>query len=210
MFINIFLVRSGETTWRAQGRLLGRRDMGLSPAGHTQAQAAAAALAGLEVSEVLSSPLSRAVQTAEYFSEQHRIQIARDQRLTDLDVGSWEGRFLRDAWENDEFRQSLTDERTTPAVERLEAVRARVVASVEQAVADNPVATNLILVSHAAPLRILLAHYLGMPLGHFHRLRVSPGAVSVLRFESDLQRMRVLAVNWAAPVTEIIAPRRAV
>jgi broad specificity phosphatase PhoE len=51
------------------------------------------------------------------------------------------------------------------------------------------------VVTHAGPIRVLLAELLGMPLGHYHRLRVSPGSISALRFDSDLGYARVLAVN---------------
>jgi probable phosphoglycerate mutase len=81
------LLRHGATDWNAAGRMQGRRDVALSEAGR-------AALAGLrpppEVAgfEWLSSPLVRAVETAELLSGQ---SPALEPRLVELDWGEWEG-----------------------------------------------------------------------------------------------------------------------
>jgi broad specificity phosphatase PhoE len=69
------------------------------------------------------------------------------------------------------------------------------VASVSQALADNELGANILIVSHAGPLRVLLAHYLGMNLIHYHRLRLSPASLSVLRFESEVGVPRILTIN---------------
>ena len=42
---------------------------------------------------------------------------------------------------------------------------------------------SVVLVSHGDPLRILLAHYLSMPLAAYRRLEIAPASVSVLRFD---------------------------
>ena len=84
------LLRHGATDWNAAGRMQGRRDVPLSQAGR-------AALAGLgpplEVAgfEWLSSPLVRAVETAELLSGQ---SPALEPRLVELDWGEWEGQTL--------------------------------------------------------------------------------------------------------------------
>jgi len=69
---------------------------------------------------------------------------------------------------------------------------------VSQALADNELGANIVIVSHAGPLRVLLAHYLGMNLVHYHRLRLSPASVSVLRFESEHGVPRILTINCTA------------
>jgi broad specificity phosphatase PhoE len=44
-------------------------------------------------------------------------------------------------------------------------------------------------------IRVLLAHYLGLGLGSYHRLRVTPGSLSVVRFHDDRELPRILAIN---------------
>ena len=55
--------------------------------------------------------------------------------------------------------------------------------------------TNIVIVSHAGPLRVLIAHYLGMDLANYHRLRVSMGGITALGFEGEKGVPRVLALN---------------
>jgi probable phosphoglycerate mutase len=59
-----FLVRHGETDWNREGRFQGKRDIPLNDLGNMQARAAAEALLSASVDRVVSSPLSRAAQTA--------------------------------------------------------------------------------------------------------------------------------------------------
>ena len=150
--------------------------------------------------------LMTATQGAEIFAERFGIDVARDQRLTDIDVGKWEGHALDEIADNDHFSDYLSCEAEAfPDGEAFESVHKRFVASVEQALIDNEPGSNIVIVTHAAPLRIALAHYLSIPLGHFHRLRVSHGAFSVLRFAADTRRPRVLATNWGAGLADLVA-----
>ncbi|MCA9665971.1 MAG: histidine phosphatase family protein [Myxococcales bacterium] len=199
-------MRACETNWRKTRRLLGRRDIPLADVGEQQSKHALTTLEGLEITEIMSSPLQRAMQSAEIFAERFGIDVARDQRLTDIDVGKWEGHALDEIADNDHFSDYLSCEAEAfPDGEAFESVHKRFVASVEQALIDNEPGSNIVIVTHAAPLRIALAHYLSIPLGHFHRLRVSHGAFSVLRFAADTRRPRVLATNWGAGLADLVA-----
>jgi broad specificity phosphatase PhoE len=202
----VFLVRNCETEWAKTQRVLGRRDLPLSDAGTQQAVAAAERLAKAEVAEVLSSPLLRAVETAERIATLHKIEVARDPRLTDFQAGRWEGMRYEDVLADQEFQSFLRDPRShsIPGGELLETVRERVVGSIEQALEDNDVGSNIVVVTHAGVVRVLLAHYLGMSLANYHRLRVGAGSISVLRFDSDRELPRVLAVNHGAALDGVL------
>ena len=63
--MSLWLARHGETEENAEGRILGRRDPPLSPAGVTQAEALAGRLRDAGVVAVWTSPLRRARETAE-------------------------------------------------------------------------------------------------------------------------------------------------
>ena len=54
---------------------------------------------------------------------------------------------------------------------------------------------TVVLVSHGDPLRILLAHYLSMPLASYRRMEVAPGYVSLLRLGAPFG-VRVMLLNW--------------
>jgi probable phosphoglycerate mutase len=207
MHTTVFLVRNGSTEWSREGKIAGRREIGLSAEGRQQADDAAQRLASADLSEVLSSPLPRAVETAEKIAAFHKLEVARDPRLTDFDAGRWEGQRHVDVLATEEYKRFLANPMSEriPEGEPLGAVRDRVISSLEQALSDNELGANIAVISHAGPLRILAAHYLGMDLANYHRLRLSPASVTVLRFDSVRGVPRLLAVNSLGDLRVTIA-----
>ena len=197
MNTTVFLVRHGETDWTRERRLLGQRDIELNADGLNQAHATAMALKGVEIAEVISSPLLRAVQTAEVIGGVCDMEVARDPRLIEMALGRWEGMPYDAALVDPGYQAFMDDpeESPVPGGERLRDVRDRAAAAVQQALADNPSRSNLIVVSHASVIRVLLTHYLGLGLTSFHRLRVSPGSLSILSFADDRELPRILSIN---------------
>lgn len=208
----VFLIRHGVTSWHGERRLLGRqKDLALSAEGVDQAERAAGYLAGITLGEVISSPLQRAMQTAQIIGERFAIEIARDPRLSDFDVGDWAGMGhdqIRALPEYAAFLANPAAERI-PGGENLEEVRRRAVAAIEQALEDNPSGDVIAVVTHSGVIRVLLAHYLGSALASYHRLSVAPGSVSVLAFSDDRGLPRILAINATAPLAALVAPRAA-
>ena len=205
METRVFLVRHGVTDWHRDKRVLGHRDIPLNADGVAQAERAAAALAGLPIAEVLSSPLCRALETAERIGKNAGIEVARDPRLIELRVGKWEGMTYADVAAHSEYKEFLADplSERIPGAESMLDVKTRAVAAVEQALEDNPSGDGIAVVTHAGIIRVLLTHYLGSPPANYHRLRVAPGSISVLSFRDGRQLPRVLAVNWAVDLTAV-------
>ena len=197
MYTTLFLVRNADTDFSRDRRVAGRRDIGLSAEGRAQAATIGRSLTGVDITEILSSPLPRAVETAEILAGLLGMGVVRDPRLVDFDAGQWEGRPHGEVAASPEYQRFLLNpiDESIPGGERLIEVRERIVAAVSQALSDNELGANILLVSHAGPLRVLLAHYLGMSLVHYHRLRLSPASVSVLRFESEVGVPRILTIN---------------
>lgn len=75
------------------GRYQGRLETPLSPLGQAQAQALAAALRDKRVTRIISSPLSRCVQTAVPLSAVTGVPIETDERLSEIAHGTWQGRY---------------------------------------------------------------------------------------------------------------------
>ncbi len=88
----MYLVRHGETTYNAEGRIQGQSDAPLSELGHRQSAAVAEALAALPIEAIYSSPLRRARQTAEPIAAKLKLPVHDDPRLMELDAGQFEGR----------------------------------------------------------------------------------------------------------------------
>jgi broad specificity phosphatase PhoE len=178
----------------------GRRDISLSAAGRAQAEGLRDHLHQHDLAEIYASPLPRAVETAEIVAQPLSLGVVRDPRLIDFNAGRWEGKSHAEIGASAEYRRFLEDPVTDgiPGGERLTDVRDRIVSAVSQALADNEMGASILLISHAGPLRVLLAHYLGMNLIHYHRLRLSPASLSILRFESEIGVPRVLTINCTA------------
>jgi len=202
----VFLVRHGTTAWHKEGRVLGQRDIPLSPEGVREAEEAAAALAGVKLAEVLSSPLQRAIQSAEIIGEQAGIQVARDPRLIDFQLGKWTGMTYAEVTESEEYQRFLRQPQSEriPGGESLDDIRRRAVAAVEQALRDSPSGDAVAIVTHAGIIRVLLSHYMGSPPANYHRIRVTPGSISILSFASDRELPRVLAVNLAGSIDRVL------
>lgn len=90
---NIYIARHGETTWNAVGRYQGRFETPLSPLGQAQAQALAGALETKNVERIISSPLSRCLQTAVPLSLKIGVPIEQEPLLLEIGHGTWEGRY---------------------------------------------------------------------------------------------------------------------
>lgn len=202
MYTTLFLVRNADTDFTRDGRVAGRRDISLSSDGRKQAESLRDRLyAGKhDLVEILASPLPRAVETAELLAAPFGLGVVRDPRLIDFDAGRWEGQKHGEIGASAEYQRFIANpvDESIPGGERIDAVRDRIVAAVSQALADNELGANILIVSHAGPLRVLLAHYLGMNLVHYHRLRLSPASVSILRFESEHGVPRILTINCTA------------
>jgi broad specificity phosphatase PhoE len=200
MFTTLFLIRNGDTDFSRDRRVAGRRDIGLSAAGRAQAEEMRHRFKGIDIAEVLASPLPRAVETAEILAAPLGMGVVRDPRLTDFAAGQWEGRRLDEIAASEEYRRFLVNplEQSIPGGEKLVDARDRIVSAVTQALSDNELGANILIVSHAGPLRLVLAHYLGMDIINYHRLRLSPASMSVLRFESERGVPRILTINCCA------------
>lgn len=201
----MFLVRHGVTDWHRDKRVLGHRDIALNADGVAQAERAAAALRAVPIAEVISSPLVRALQTAELIGNNVGIEVARDPRLIELKVGKWEGMTYAEVAAHSEYKEFIADplSERIPGAESMTDVQTRAVAAIEQALEDNPSGNGIAVVTHAGIIRVLLTHYLGSPPANYHRIRVAPGSISVLSFADGRELPRVVTVNWAGDLAGI-------
>lgn len=173
----IVLVRHGETEWSASGRHTGRTNVPLTAQGERQAKAVVALLAGHNFALVLSSPLQRAVRTAEIAGLP---DVELDPDLQEWDYGAYEGlttaeiRERRPGWSL--WRDGVPDGETLQHV----AARAdRAIARIRQSLDDGDVA----VVAHGHFLRVLGARWVGLDPSCGAHLALDTATVSVLGFE---------------------------
>lgn len=89
--VPFYYLRHGQTDWNREGRDQGQRDIPLNDRGLSQAQEAALLLKGEPVTAIFSSPLSRALRTAQIVNETLRVPLTIDDGLTEVGFGEWEG-----------------------------------------------------------------------------------------------------------------------
>lgn len=161
-------------------------DIHLNEDGRKQAGKLAERLSGVAVRAIYSSPLERARETAAPLAERLRLPVHVSEALGEIGFGAWTGRELQDLGGDPEWQRFNIFRSSTrvPGGELMLEVQARMVTELERLREHYPEAT-LALVSHGDPIRATLAHYAGIPLDLFHRLEISPAAVSILRLHTD-------------------------
>ena len=90
-------MRHGVTDWNRQGRFQGLTDIPLNDEGIAQAHAAVRRLRGIAFDQIVSSPLLRAVKTAEIVAASFSTPITVDHGIIECDFGSLEGQSIREA-----------------------------------------------------------------------------------------------------------------
>jgi broad specificity phosphatase PhoE len=180
----IWLVRHGETEWTRSGRHTGRSDIPLTDAGRQEAEALAQRLAGHRFALVLTSPRSRAAETARLAGFGDTAVV--DQDLREWDYGAFEG--LTTA----EIRVEILDWSiwTGPwrGGESLDDVATRADRVIERCL-DQKVEGDVLLFAHGHFLRILAARWLGLPASAGRSFALGTATVGVLGWE---RRTRVI------------------
>jgi len=87
----IYLIRHGETRWNREKRLQGHLDIGLNERGYWQADRLGEYLSDCSVAAVISSDLSRAVDTAKAVAKHHNLTLQYDPRLRERHYGLMQG-----------------------------------------------------------------------------------------------------------------------
>jgi probable phosphomutase (TIGR03848 family) len=182
----ILLIRHAHNPYLDTGCLAGRiPGVHLSDRGRDQAKALAERLASVQIAAIYSSPMERAVETAEPVAISHGVQIQIIEDLQETDCGEWTGRRIEELMKTDLWPklQAYPSGTSHPGGEGLQAVQGRMVRAIDAICAAHPGALAVV-VSHADPLRAALAHYTGLHLDLFQRLVVDPASVSELAFTS--------------------------
>lgn len=161
----IILIRHGETDWNAENRYQGQMDPSLNERGIAQARGLAEGLRGLGIQVLYSSPLRRALQTAQIIAQALGIPLHTDPRLKEIRQGEWEGLLRSEiaARYPELFRRWLAEPwvATPPGGESLAQVRDRVLAAVAE-IASRHQGERVGVVTHLIPIYIIKAHYQGL------------------------------------------------
>jgi probable phosphomutase (TIGR03848 family) len=179
----VLLVRHGENDYVKKHRLAGRQPgVHLNKKGLAQAQAVAERLKGSPVKAVYTSPMERARETAQPIAEALELEpIVRD-GLLETDIGEWTGEPIKKVrrlklWKIVQGAPSLL---RFPGGESFAQTQHRIVLELEALCSQHEPKDIFVCVSHADPIKLAVAYYLGLGLDNFQRLVVAPGSITAI------------------------------
>jgi ribonuclease H / adenosylcobalamin/alpha-ribazole phosphatase len=183
----LILLRHGQTALSVDRRYSGRGNPPLTETGLRQATAAAGRLATHGVTAIVTSPLTRARQTADAVASTTGAPVTELADLTETDFGNWEGLTFGEARAKDPELHAawLTDPSVpTPGGESFDQVHTRVVAAKDQVLRQHAGAT-VVLVSHVTPIKTLLRDALAVGPSLLFRLHLDLASLSIVEFYPD-------------------------
>jgi len=180
----VLLVRHGQTA--TTGAVLPGRSPGLHLAdtGQAQADAAAARIADLkQVDAVYCSPLERTRETAAPIAAARGLRVTTDKGLIECEFGDWTGGELKELAKRPEWQQvqRYPSGFRFPSGESFVEMQARMVGAIDRLHAAH-IGGVIVAVSHADPIKAVVAHALGTHLDLFQRIVVSPGSVTAIAY----------------------------
>ena len=185
--LEIILVRHGETEWNVGEVFRGRIDIELNKTGLKQAGLLAEYLSNRKIDAVYSSPLKRALRTAEAVARYHRLDVQIAAGLIDFDYGEWQG--LPHQEVRDKYRELYTEWINHPhrvkmvAGEGLGDVRKRGTGVVEGVMTKYE--GSVVLVSHRVVNKILICALLGLGNSHFWNIRQDTCGMTNFTYENE-------------------------
>ncbi len=160
----------------------GSTDVALSDKGWQQLRAATGELGGW--SRIVASPLQRCANFAQEVAETHSLPVELRDELREIHFGDWEGRAISDVMRDhgallNQFWNDPTHV-TPPGGESMSDFSTRVRSVVDELLQQHA-GEHLLLVTHGAVIRLIISHWLQMPMTAFSNIAVPYAALSRFR-----------------------------
>lgn len=190
----LYLIRHGETDWNKLGKVQGRIDRPLSQLGYLQAKSLGQFFADISLSALISSPLKRAVQTAEEIQKYHNLEISIRHALLEGNYGSLEG-IQREVF-LEEYAPVLSQLKKMARYERLHhkmisdaeshfEIASRAIPALEEITKEH-LGGEVAIVTHGWLMRALL-----VVLAYFDDRSISITNGAILQIEGSLDRLEI-------------------
>lgn len=191
----ILLIRHGENDYIKTQRLAGRLpDIHLNMKGQEQAQALADKLKDTPVNAIYSSPLARAVETAQPVADKLNLPVTARDGLIETDYGDWQNESLKELKKKALWSkvQNSPGEVQFPGGETFTAAQERIRLEIETLCKNHQPHDTILCVTHADPIKLVTAYFIGLPLDYFQRLIVKPASITSLQLEDSGSRLLTL------------------
>ena len=180
----LLLIRHGENDFVKTGKMAGRLPgVHLNDRGQKQAQALGEALKDVPIKAVYSSPLERAMETANPIADSHKLKIVQEPDLMDTDIGKWQGKSwkvlsLTKVWK---IVQNAPSRFRFPEGESFPETQLRIANVLERVIQIHKKPQDIVaVVFHADPIKLAVSHFMGLPLDNFQRLGCDTGSLTAL------------------------------
>ncbi|WP_055525037.1 histidine phosphatase family protein [Streptomyces graminilatus] len=186
----LILVRHGRSTANTSGVLAGRTPgVALDERGAAQAAALPGRLAELPISEIVTSPLQRCLETVgPLLDARPELRPHIEERISECDYGDWSGRKLAEL--TDEPLMQVVQAHPTaaafPGGESMRAMQTRAAEAVREwnarVEAEHGADAVYLMCSHGDVIKSLVADALGLHLDLFQRVSVEPCSITAIRY----------------------------
>jgi probable phosphoglycerate mutase len=201
MTTRVLLIRHGDTTATKDDRFAGSSNVQLSEAGKVAAEKLARRLASVQLEAAYCSDMQRTIDTATIVLAPHKMKPVPVPALREIDHGHWEGKVHEEverefapeyaAWSADPLSIA------PPGGETAVSVLARAMPAMRKIVADHR-GDTILVASHKATNRLLLAYYLGMDVRRYRdRIGQDVACLNILDFSTPTEAM-VVTMNDTA------------
>ena len=189
----VLLIRHAATD--ALGRWLPGRSLGLglNQCGRAQAERLRNRLSPLNLAAIYSSPLERAIETAEPLARDRGLRVEPLMELIEIDFGSWTGARFEDLAEDPHWvrfnrHRSMA---AVPGGERAADAQARIARAIDE-VAVRHRNQTIAFVTHADVIRLAILHIAGAPIDFIHRFEISPASITAVDLHDDGSVLRYI------------------
>lgn len=181
--LKLIFVRHGETKHNVAGLYYGWDDSALTERGVLQAQEVSEKLKKQKIDYIISSDLDRTMKTAEIINQYHNIDITVKKDLREINFGLWEGLSYKEIKEKypKELKKWENDWIDCKALEG-ESVRqmyGRVTKEVQKIINEYKTG-NVLIVSHAGCIRVMLAYLIGRGIEDYWKYKVENCGITMI------------------------------
>jgi broad specificity phosphatase PhoE len=191
----IYLIRHGQTRSNATRYIMGSSNEDLDEKGREQVYRLSPRLAVVPLATVYTSPLQRALSTAEIIAGPHRLKPQMEQDLIEINVGDWQGLHIDEIkrrWP-DLWQQSRIDpsDITLPDGESYRQVSERAVRAFNKIAGDSR-EKKAVIVTHDIVIRLVVAHVLGVSSNIYRRIEINNASLTTVRIDGATPRLITL------------------
>ncbi len=191
----LILVRHGRTEWNRVERFRGRTDLELDATGVRQAESTAKRLSSWPITTIYSSPLRRAIATANAVAQQCNLRVQILDEVIDIDYGDWHGLSPEEAATKDPRLFSMWLESPHlvrfPRGESLDDVRGRCSLAVNRLLLNHAEET-FVIVSHKVVCQIIILELLGLENSFFWQMAQDVCAINVFEVRNNMTSVVLL------------------